>query len=97
MVGRGTAAGLVYTRLPLDAGVDITLNDFDIDYYPGTQHFDLTAPSTGTGGGSGGTGGGGGSGGGESPTDAVWSDWPLILTVVAWAAVCVWRLKSVAG
>lgn len=33
---------------------------------------------------------------GESPTDAVWSDWPLILTVVAWAAVCVWRLKSAA-
>jgi decaprenyl-phosphate phosphoribosyltransferase len=34
---------------------------------------------------------------GESPTDAVWSDWPLILTVIAWAAVCIWRLKSVAG
>jgi 4-hydroxybenzoate polyprenyltransferase len=33
---------------------------------------------------------------GESPTDAVWSDWPLILTVVAWAGVCLWRLRSVA-
>jgi decaprenyl-phosphate phosphoribosyltransferase len=32
---------------------------------------------------------------GESPTDAVWSDWPLMLTVVAWAAVCVWRLKAI--
>jgi 4-hydroxybenzoate polyprenyltransferase len=34
---------------------------------------------------------------GEAPTDAVWSDWPLILTVVAWAAVCLWRLRSVAA
>jgi 4-hydroxybenzoate polyprenyltransferase len=34
---------------------------------------------------------------GESPTDAVWSDWPLIATVLAWAAVCVWRLRSVAA
>jgi decaprenyl-phosphate phosphoribosyltransferase len=34
---------------------------------------------------------------GESPTDAVWSDWPLMLTVVAWAAVCIWRLKPVAA
>jgi decaprenyl-phosphate phosphoribosyltransferase len=33
----------------------------------------------------------------ESPTDAVWSDWPLILTVLAWAAVCVWRLKTAAA
>jgi decaprenyl-phosphate phosphoribosyltransferase len=33
----------------------------------------------------------------ESPTDAVWSDWPLILTVIAWAAVCVWRLKTAAA
>ncbi|HWZ60693.1 MAG TPA: decaprenyl-phosphate phosphoribosyltransferase [Gemmatimonadaceae bacterium] len=32
---------------------------------------------------------------GESPTDAVWSDWLLIATVVAWAAVCVWRLWGV--
>jgi decaprenyl-phosphate phosphoribosyltransferase len=32
---------------------------------------------------------------GESPTDAVWSDWPLMLTVVAWAAVCAWRLKGI--
>lgn len=31
---------------------------------------------------------------GESPTDAVWSDWSLILTVIAWAAVCIWRLKA---
>jgi 4-hydroxybenzoate polyprenyltransferase len=32
---------------------------------------------------------------GESPTDAVWSDWPLILTVIAWAAVCAWRLRGI--
>jgi len=31
---------------------------------------------------------------GESPTDAVWSDWPLLLTLVAWAAVCIWRLHG---
>jgi 4-hydroxybenzoate polyprenyltransferase len=32
--------------------------------------------------------------GGESPTDAVWRDWPLGITVVAWAAICafaIWR------
>ena len=28
----------------------------------------------------------------ESPTDAVWSDWPLILTVVAWIGVCVLQM-----
>lgn len=31
---------------------------------------------------------------GESPTDAVWTDPPLIITVVLWAAVVVWRLKQ---
>lgn len=34
---------------------------------------------------------------GESPTDAVWSDWPLMLTVVAWAGVCAWRLRGIFG
>lgn len=34
---------------------------------------------------------------GESPTETVWTDPPIILTVVAWVAVCLWRLKSVAG
>jgi decaprenyl-phosphate phosphoribosyltransferase len=28
---------------------------------------------------------------GESPTEALWSDVPLILTVLAWAALAVWR------
>jgi decaprenyl-phosphate phosphoribosyltransferase len=27
-------------------------------------------------------------GGGESPTDAVWQDWPLALIVLAWVALC---------
>jgi decaprenyl-phosphate phosphoribosyltransferase len=31
---------------------------------------------------------------GESPTDAVWGDWSLILTVIAWVGVCIWRLKA---
>jgi 4-hydroxybenzoate polyprenyltransferase len=31
---------------------------------------------------------------GESPTDAVWADPPLIITVLLWAAVVVWRLKQ---
>jgi decaprenyl-phosphate phosphoribosyltransferase len=31
---------------------------------------------------------------GESPTDAVWSDPPLIVTVVLWAAVAIWRLRQ---
>jgi hypothetical protein len=33
---------------------------------------------------------------GESPTDAVWGDWQLLLTLVAWAGVCIWRLRGVA-
>jgi decaprenyl-phosphate phosphoribosyltransferase len=33
------------------------------------------------------------SGGGEAPTEVVWSDPTLILTVLAWAAVCIWRLQ----
>jgi len=28
------------------------------------------------------------SGQGESPTDAVWTDWPLAVTVLAWAGLC---------
>ncbi len=31
-------------------------------------------------------------GGGETPTELVASDWQLILTVLAWAGVCIWRL-----
>jgi decaprenyl-phosphate phosphoribosyltransferase len=31
---------------------------------------------------------------GETPTELVSGDWQLILTVVAWAAVCIWRLNS---
>jgi 4-hydroxybenzoate polyprenyltransferase len=34
------------------------------------------------------------SGKGEAPTEIVWSDPTLILTVLAWAAVCVWRLRG---
>lgn len=33
-------------------------------------------------------------GNGESPTEVVWSDRVLLLTVIAWAAVCVWRLMA---
>ncbi len=33
--------------------------------------------------------------GGESPTDALLTDWPLLLTVVAWVAVCMWALWPV--
>jgi 4-hydroxybenzoate polyprenyltransferase len=29
---------------------------------------------------------------GESPTEALWTDVPLILTVLGWAALCLWRL-----
>jgi decaprenyl-phosphate phosphoribosyltransferase len=31
---------------------------------------------------------------GETPTEVVWGDPTLILTVIAWAAVCVWRLMG---
>jgi decaprenyl-phosphate phosphoribosyltransferase len=31
-------------------------------------------------------------GGGESPTDALFADWQLLLCVVLWIAVCVWSL-----
>jgi hypothetical protein len=31
-------------------------------------------------------------GAGESPTDALWRDKPLALTVVAWAALCAYTL-----
>ncbi len=30
--------------------------------------------------------------GGESPTDALLTDWQLLLTVVSWVAVCAWAL-----
>ena len=30
--------------------------------------------------------------GGESPTDALFSDWPLLLTVVGWIGACLWAL-----
>ena len=30
--------------------------------------------------------------GGESPTDALLTDWPLLLTVVGWVSACLWAL-----
>ena len=33
--------------------------------------------------------------GGESPTDALLTDWPLLLTVVGWVAACVWALWEI--
>jgi len=30
--------------------------------------------------------------GGESPTDALLNDWPLLLTVVGWVSACLWAL-----
>ena len=33
--------------------------------------------------------------GGESPTDALLSDWPLLTTIIAWAAMCIWALWPV--
>ncbi len=33
--------------------------------------------------------------GGESPTDALFDDWPLILTVLAWVGACMWALWPV--
>lgn len=30
--------------------------------------------------------------GGESPTDALLSDWPLLVTLLAWGAACIWAL-----
>lgn len=35
--------------------------------------------------------------GGESPTDALLSDWQLLATVVAWVAVCLWVLWPAKG
>lgn len=35
--------------------------------------------------------------GGESPTDALISDWPLLLTVMLWVAACAWALWPVRG
>lgn len=31
---------------------------------------------------------------GESPTEALWTDVPLILTVLGWAALCVWEMSA---
>lgn len=36
-------------------------------------------------------------GGGESPTDALLSDWPLLLTALGWALLCAWRLAARGG
>ena len=33
--------------------------------------------------------------GGESPTDALFDDWPLILTVLVWVGACMWALWPV--
>lgn len=33
--------------------------------------------------------------GGESPTDALLTDWPLLLAVVGWVAACVWALWGI--
>ena len=33
--------------------------------------------------------------GGESPTDALLADWPLLLAIVAWCVACVWALWTV--
>jgi decaprenyl-phosphate phosphoribosyltransferase len=35
--------------------------------------------------------------GGESPTDALLSDWPLLLTIITWILVCGWVLWPVQG
>lgn len=35
--------------------------------------------------------------GGESPTDALMADWPLLLTVVFWVVACAWALWPVRG
>lgn len=35
--------------------------------------------------------------GGESPTDALYNDWQLLLTVVLWAAACGWALWPAQG
>jgi len=35
--------------------------------------------------------------GGESPTDALLSDWPLMLTIMIWVLVCGWTLWPVQG
>jgi 4-hydroxybenzoate polyprenyltransferase len=32
--------------------------------------------------------------GGESPTDALLADWPLLLTVASWVAACIWALSG---
>jgi len=35
--------------------------------------------------------------GGESPTDALLSDWPLLLTIISWVMACGWALWPVQG
>jgi decaprenyl-phosphate phosphoribosyltransferase len=34
---------------------------------------------------------------GETPTELVGGDWQLIVTVIAWTAVCIWRLSPAGG
>jgi 4-hydroxybenzoate polyprenyltransferase len=34
---------------------------------------------------------------GESPTDALLSDWPLLLTVLMWVGVCAWAVWPSVG
>lgn len=34
---------------------------------------------------------------GESPTDALLADWPLLLTVMLWVGACSWALWPVRG
>jgi 4-hydroxybenzoate polyprenyltransferase len=34
-------------------------------------------------------------GGGESPTDALMADWPLLMTLAAWVVACLWALWPV--
>ena len=36
-------------------------------------------------------------GGGESPTDALMSDWQLLATVLSWAGICAWTLSQSTG
>jgi hypothetical protein len=34
---------------------------------------------------------------GESPTDVVLADWPLLLVVILWIAACAWALWPTSG
>jgi len=33
--------------------------------------------------------------GGESPTDALYADWQLIVVIVVWIATCIWALSGI--